>query len=299
MELLEIVQTTCNELGLTVPNAVASSTDPQITQMLALLNGEGNKLVRDYEWEQLSENFVFTTTATTTTGNVTAGSVVITGIPSTAGITTDYSVTGSGLPAWAQVVSVDSPSQVTIDLPVTDSGTAVALTFTRTAYDLPADWLKQTPNTEWDRTNRWPLLGPKTAQEWAYLKGGIVSAGPRMRYRIYGSKFVLNPTPADDVNLSFEYISKNWVRSSTGTGKTKFTADNDTCMFDDYLMLLGLKMRWLMTKGLAYDWVLAEYMDRLNKLQAQNKSAPILNLAPVNQSILLGVGNLPETGYGR
>lgn len=299
MELLEIVQTTCSELGLTVPNAVASSTDPQITQMLALLNGEGNKLVRDYEWEQLSKNHVFTTTATTSTGDLTDGSTIITNIPSTSGITTDYSVSGTGLPAWAQVVSVDSATQVTIDLPATETGTTVALTFTKTAYPLPSDWLKQTPNTEWDRTNRWPLLGPKSAQEWGYLKGGIVSAGPRMRYRIMADKFQLNPTPAADVNLSFEYISKNWVEDSTGTGKTKFTADDDTCLFDDYLMLLGLKMRWLMMKGLQYDFVLSEYMDRINKLQAQNKSAPILSMSPIQQTILLGVGNIPETGYGR
>jgi hypothetical protein len=299
MNLLELVQQACNELGLLSPSAVATSTDPQYLQFLALLNSEGNKLVRDYEWQQLSKNYVFTTETVTTTGDTTDGSAVITNIPSTSGITTDYSVSGDGLPAWAQVVSVDSATQVTVDLPSTATGTTSALTFYKVNYDLPSDWLKQTPNTEWDRTNRWPLLGPKSAQEWAYLKGGIVSAGPRMRYRIMGDKFELNPNPAADKNLSFEYISKNWVESSAGTGKTKFTADDDVHVFDDHLLVLGLKLRWLMSKGLAYDWVYAEYMDRLNKLQAQNKSAPILSLAPATQSILLGVGNLPETGYGR
>jgi hypothetical protein len=267
--------------------------------MLALINSEGNKLVRDYEWEQLSSNYIVTTVATTSTGDTTDGSTVITNIPDTTGITTDYGVSGDGIPSWAQIVSVDSATQVTIDLPCTSTGTTTALTFTKNAYALPSDWLKQTPNTEWDRTNRWPLLGPKSAQEWAYLKGGIVSAGPRMRYRIMGDKFQLNPTPAADRNLSFEYISKNWVLSSSSIGKTKFTADDDTCKFDDYLMMLGLKTRWLMMKGLAYDFAIGEYQDRLNKLQAQNKSAPILSMAPINQSILLGVGNLPETGYGR
>lgn len=299
MTLVEIVQQVCSELGLNSPNAVATSSDPQIQQMLALLNSEGNKLVRDYEWQQLSKEHVFTTTSTTTTGDTTAGSVVITNIPSTAGITTDYAVSGNGIPAWAQVVSVDSGTQVTIDLPATTSGTTSALTFYKVGYDLPTDWLKETPNTEWDRTNRWPLLGPKSAQEWAYLKGGIVSAGPRMRYRIMGDKFELNPNPAANTSLSFEYISKYWVESSAGAGKVKFTADDDTHVFDDYLISLGLKLRWLMVKGLAYDWVYNEYMDRLNKLQAQNKSAPILSVAPIRQSILLGVGNVPETGFGR
>lgn len=299
MTLLEIVQQVCLELGLVSPAAVATSTDAQALQMLALLNSEGNKLVRDYEWQQLSKNHIITTVATTGTGDTVSGSTIITNIPSTSGITTDYGVSGDGIPAWAQIVSVDSLTQVTIDLPATATGTATALTFTKNAYSLPSDWLKQTANTEWDRTNRWPLLGPKSAQEWAYLKGGIVSAGPRMRYRIMGDRFQLNPTPAEDRNLSFEYISKNWVESSSGTGKTKFTLDDDTCVFDDYLMTLGLKTRWLMNKGLQYDFAWSEYQSRLTQLQSTNKSAPILSMAPIQQSILLGVGNLPESGYGR
>lgn len=297
--LLETVDQVCGELGLAMPNAVVSSNDAQIIQMFRLLNAEGLKLVRDYEWQQLSSNHIFTTSSITTTGDTTSGSAVITNIPDTSSLSTAYAVSGIGMAAWAQIVSVDSATQVTIDLPATATGATVALTFYKVEYDLPSDWLKQTPNTEWDRTNRWPLLGPKSGQEWAYLKGGIVSAGPRMRYRIMGDKFILNPNPAADKSISYEYISKNWVTSSAGAGKAKFSADDDTCVFDDALMVLGLKLRWLMTKGLEYGWVEKEYNVRLNTLQAHNKSAPILNMAPVAPSILLGVGNLPESGYGR
>jgi hypothetical protein len=60
-------------------------------------------------------------------GNITAGSAVITGIPSTAILQVFWSVRGKGIPGGSFVVSVDSPSQVTISNPssATTSGVAI------------------------------------------------------------------------------------------------------------------------------------------------------------------------------
>ena len=46
MTALTIVRDVCQELGLNVPNAVVTSSDPQVLQMLSLLNKEG-RLLRD------------------------------------------------------------------------------------------------------------------------------------------------------------------------------------------------------------------------------------------------------------
>src|SRR5690606_4519906 len=53
-------------------------------------------------------------------------------------------------------------------------------------YPLPDDWKKQIAQTEWDRTNRWPLIGPNNPQDWQSIKSGVVSVGPRIRYRLLG-----------------------------------------------------------------------------------------------------------------
>jgi hypothetical protein len=50
----------------------------------------------------------------TSSGNITSGSPVITGIPSTALFQVFWSVSGPGIPSGAYIASVDSPSQVTI-----------------------------------------------------------------------------------------------------------------------------------------------------------------------------------------
>jgi hypothetical protein len=55
----------------------------------------------------------------TSSGNITAGSLVITRIPSTAILQVYWGVNGAGIPGGAYIVSVDSPHQVTISSPAT------------------------------------------------------------------------------------------------------------------------------------------------------------------------------------
>ena len=82
------------------------------------------------------------------------------------------------------------------------------MTFSRVEYPLPADWKKQLPQTEWDRTNRWPLIGPQTPQMWQSLKSGIVYAGIGEHFRISGNSITLTPPPSDGLLIGFEYLSK-------------------------------------------------------------------------------------------
>lgn len=64
----------------------------------------------------------------TSTGHTTSGSPVITNIPSTAVFQPNWSVSGTGIPSGAYIISIDSTSQVTIDINATATGTPT-LTF--------------------------------------------------------------------------------------------------------------------------------------------------------------------------
>jgi hypothetical protein len=64
-----------------------------------------------------------------TTGSVTAGSKIITHIPSTALFQKYWYVTGLGIPANAYITSVDSPTQVHINFAATATATGDELTF--------------------------------------------------------------------------------------------------------------------------------------------------------------------------
>ena len=93
-----------------------------------------------------------------------------------------------------------------------------------------------------------------------------------------------------------EYISQNWVVGLDGSTKPKFTLDTDEAVFDESLMVEGLKLRWNKAKGFAFDE--KAYTDLLATCQAQNKSAPVLSLAQNPGSVLLSTANIPDGSWG-
>lgn len=66
MSCLTIVQNVCKRLGINAPTVVVASTDPQIIQLLALLNEEGQALAEETDWQALTLQATFTTVATET-----------------------------------------------------------------------------------------------------------------------------------------------------------------------------------------------------------------------------------------
>lgn len=278
------------------PSAVVNSSDPQTVQLYALLNRLGNDISRQAQWQRLNNEYVLTTQALTQSGTITAGSAVVTGIPDTSSLSTDWGVTGSGIEPFAQIVSVDSGSQVTLNMVASNSST-LDLTFSRVQYPLPSDWLMQIPQTEWDRTNRWPLLGPKSPQEWQSFKSGIVYAGPRERFRILQNTITINPPPPNGVMFAFEYISTGWVISASGTRSNKYLADTDSAIFPDSLLITGLKSLWKVAKGLDGSFDLGEFRVLLETIKSQDRSAPKLSLSPYGGSVLLTEWNIPDGSW--
>ncbi len=80
----------------------------------------------------------------TSSGNITAGSPVITGIPSTAILQVFWSVSGPGIPGGAYIASVDSTSQVTINSPATATTSGDAISWGGT-FSLPTELFEFDP----------------------------------------------------------------------------------------------------------------------------------------------------------
>jgi hypothetical protein len=296
LTLLDLVQNFCEEMGIAAPSTVITSTDQQVLQILRILNRLGRDIARLNDWQRLNTLAVITTTTTATTGNTTANSAVITGIPSTAGLSTAYAVTGTGIAPFALIDSVDSATQVTLNMPNTATGTGVALTFAKVQYDLPSDWLKQIPQTEWDRTGNWQLSGPVSPQEWQKFQSGVAYSGPRMRFRIHNNTVYVDPPPSANLTLAYEYVSSGWVIDTDGSSrKGAFAVDTDTCIFDDSLMMEGLILRWNKRKGFAYDE--RDFNHLLSNCMAQDTSARKLSLAPARRSVLLGGANVADGNW--
>jgi hypothetical protein len=298
--LLQLVDQMSAELGLTQPATVIGSSNNQTVQILALANRLGKDLVRDFEWQRLVQAYIWQTqNAVSTTGDITANSRVITNIPNTSGLQVGNVVTGTGQTPYAEILTIDSSSQVTLNAPVTTSTASVSMTFAKQDYDLPSGYDRMISDTNWDRTDHWRNLGTKSSQDWQFLQGGIISIGPRERYRIYNNKFRIFQALTTVYNFSFEYVSNWWVcatGSDQGT-KSAFTADTDTCVFPDDLMLAGLKFYFLKAKKLDYSIELGEFMRTLSYCKAQDVPVSAMSLAPVGMNQLVGPWSVQDGNW--
>ena len=298
--LLELVDQVSGELGLTQPPLVIGSSNNQTIQLLALAQRLGKDLVRDFEWQKLVKAYIWQTqNAVSTTGTITANSKIITNIPNTAGLQVGNVITGTGQTPYAEILTIDSSSQVTLNAPVTTSTASVSMTFAKQDYDLPSGYDRMISDTNWDRTDHWRNIGTKSSQDWQFLQGGIISIGPRERYRIYNGKFRIFQALTTVYNFSFEYVSNYWVcaaGSSEGT-KAQFTADTDTCVFPDDLMMAGLKFYFLKAKKLDYGIELGEFTRALSYNKAQDVPVPSMSLAPVGMNQLVGPWSVQDGNW--
>ena len=298
--LLQLVDQVSGELGLSQPAAVIGSTNNQTVQLLALAQRLGKDLVREYEWQRLVKAYVLQTTAgISTIGTITAGSKVITSMGTTTGLEAGNVVTGTGQAPYAEILSVDSATQVTLNTPVATSTAAVSMTFAKQDYAMPTDFDRMISDTNWDRTNHWRNLGTKTSQEWQWLQGGIISVGPRERYRIYNNRLRIFQALTSIYTFAFEYVSNYWVMSAAATAGDKgaFTLDTDTTIFPDDLMLAGLKFYFLKAKKLDYSVELGEFMRALSYTKAQDVPVPAQSLAPIGMNPLVGPWSVQDGNW--
>jgi hypothetical protein len=296
--MLQLVTQVTNELGVTTPTTVASNTNQDVIQILALMNAAGYEFLRKHDWRELTKQHTFTTDFTVTTGNVLDNTYTITGIPSTAGLDTTYQVVGNGISNAAYIESVDSPTQVTINLPATGTYASTSITFEKVKYELPSDYESTVPRTHWDKSKHWEMLGPESPQQWEWLLSGFIATGPRIRWRLLGKYFQIWPGVSTNELLGYEYRSKGWALSSTGVVKNSFTADTDTCIYPDRLMVLATKLKYFEAKGFDTTAMFRNYIEEFEIVRAQDMSAANLSFAPRPGTVLIGYDNIPDTGYG-
>jgi len=296
--MLQMVQQVAAELNLAVPTYVIGNQSQDVQQILALMNGAGYDLVKEYDWQALQVQYRFYTQSINCNGTSVEGSrelVIEDGVDLTA-VDTQWQITGNNINQDTNVVSV-SGQTITMSQMASGTGTG-AVVLAQTAYDLPFDFETITNRTQWDKTKHWEALGPEDAQQWQWLKSGYISTGPRIRWRILDNQFQVWPPMNTNEYIGWEYKSKGYVRSATGVVKNSFTADSDTTVLDDRTIVLLTKMKYWGIKGFDTTVVSQDYQRVLSIAKAQDKGAPNLSFAPYPSKVLIGWANIPDTGYG-
>ena len=297
--MLQLMQQSSVEMGLASPGFVATNQATDVVQTLALLNAVGYELQREHEWTALRKQNLFESPYYQYTGDTTSGSTSITNASSIASLTSNFMVVGSGIP---QDTFVSSASGTTIVLNQEATATASTQTFTfsQVLYPPPSDYDRIVDRTQWDKSKHWEQLGPETAQQAGWLKSGWISTGPRIRWWLQQSKYVIWPPLGANEVLSYDYISNLWVTASgqSAPNKTAFTVDTDVCVFPDRLMVLGTKLKYFQIKGFDTSSLQRDYMMQLNIAKSYDNGSALLSFAPKQSSVLIGWDNIPDSGYG-
>lgn len=301
--ILRIIQEVMGDFGLPIPSQIIGNTDKTVSQMLIHATRVGEDLAArggmNDGWPAMRREYTFNLVGYGGySGNTTAGSNIITNMPSVANIAVGMIGTSTETPYGVTVTAVGANS-VTLNQAALSTTTGALFSFGNESYAIPADCDHFIQQTGWDRSFRWQLVGPLNAQEWQVLKSGISPTGPRLRWRLMDGLIFVNPVPASLDSLVMEYYSTGFCQSAAGTPQTAWAADTDTPVLQDRLFILGIIARFLNRKGFDSSSAQREYDDAVEQAIGRAGGSRVLPLnARAEPPILLGSANLPDTGYG-
>tara|TARA_R110001592_G_scaffold177646_4_gene417998 strand:+ start:1865 stop:2599 length:735 start_codon:yes stop_codon:yes gene_type:complete len=172
------------------------------------------------------------------------------------------------------------------------------------SYDLPDDFNYMIDQTGWDRTNRLPVGGPVSAQGWTWLEGrNLVNKTIYASFRLLDGKIDIFPSPPpNDMTLTFEYVSRNWLTENNSTIPTlsTITSGSNRCILDPLLSIKFLKLKFLQAKGFDYSSAAMEFDTLLGGRIGKSTGAEILHAGGGNRGLryITPYGNTPDTGFG-
>ncbi len=297
------MQTTLQAMGLVgygLPASVVGNTNQDVVQTLALVNVEAQQMAREHQWQALRTQYLFTALYYSYTGDATINSANLTNMSSIVGLDSTFAVTGLGVPQDSYVSSAVGTT-VTMNQVATSTPAAQSTyTFSKVRFVPPADFDRPVDRTQWDKSKHWEMLGPITAQQEEWLRSGYISTGPRIRYWMQQGMFQIWPPLGVTESLSYEYMSKNWIIATAATQPSKelFTADTDTCIFPDPLMRALIRLKYFEVKGFDTSAYLKSYNSALDIAKAMDGGNMTLSMNPRPGSILIGIENVQDSGYG-
>jgi hypothetical protein len=118
------------------------------------------------------------------------------------------------------------------------------------AYTLPTDFKDFIPKTIWNYSTRRPLIAPVNAEDYEIQKNYLITTGIDKMIYVYGGQMYITPVPSSTDTINYEYSTTYIYQSSGGTGKADITLDTDVTTIPEKLIQLGVKVRYLVAKGL-------------------------------------------------
>jgi hypothetical protein len=147
------------------------------------------------------------------------------------------------------------------------------------ASAVPSDFDHFIANSFFNRTTMRNIYGPITPQEWQ-----AIQAQPQLN-RVFlafverDGQFLVTPTPPAGQEIAYEYITTDWAKSTLGVPQSQFEADTDETYLDSKLFPLGIRWRFLKSKGLEYAEDFKTYQNERNQRMARDGGNGVIDTA--------------------
>jgi len=192
---------------------------------------------------------------------------------------------------------VDTEEWQQFDKPLSITGDG-----SQTDFPLPSDLSRIKNDTGWSHANRRPVI-VVNEQQFAAIRAWVSQSffiNPACK--IANDNLVFVTAPALNENITFEYVSKNWVIDGTTPSvlKERITTNSDTPMFDSVLFTIALRLKWLQVRGMPTAQAQQEFNIRLSQVLPRNIMAGVLSLNGGTYTgfrYLDGFYNSPDTGF--
>ncbi len=161
---------------------------------------------------------------------------------------------------------------------------------------VPDDWDRFIANTFFNRSQRRSVIGPITPQQWQ-----AIQAQPQLN-RVFlafierDNQFLVTPTPAAGEEIAYEYASKNWAYNTDDEPIPEYQADDDVAYLDEKLIVLGLRWRFLKSKGLEYSEDFKTYEIQCNQRMSRDGGNSMISTTGNGQFLLspnMPIGSFP------
>lgn len=161
---------------------------------------------------------------------------------------------------------------------------------------IPPDFDHFVSNTFFNRSTMREVIGPITPQQWQAIRAQPQLNRVFLAFIQRGGEFLVSPTPPSGETVAYEYITNLRCYSALDVPKVNYEADSDTCFMDEELVKLGLRWRFLKSKGLEYAEDFRTYETECNQSAARDGGSGELNTTGDGQYVLspnLPSGNFP------